>query len=394
VSTGDPFQVFPLKYQPLFERPNTDTPYDHLVVQVDGVTWSATDDFAAGPGNFYRINPVAGEVSFGSYNLATGKGNGSVPVKEASIVAVTYRYVADSVAGGAAGNVGPGTITALRTPVLGITAVTNLAAGFDGADEEPIDDTKRRAPEALKTRDRAITAEDYEHLVTDNFTDVVIVRCLEPRVQDQDNNPYWKKGDPWTFAGILRAPGDSNVIIVPPSGSGIARPVPTNQLLQRVKAYLDKRRDLTANLAVVGPAYLPIIVTVDVKVWQAAIDAGLVPSVADVLTATRNSIVQFLHPTSGGPKDASGNPVGWKVGQNVYIPDLFQAIAPSEQVGYIATLLVQADTPAYHDPSLPYNPLAERPFVLGAPGASVRVADYELVCSALPAQHQVTGNAV
>ena len=48
--------------------------------------------------------------------------------------------------------------------VTRITGVTNVAPAFGGANEEPIEDTKRRAPQALQTRDRAVTASDYESL--------------------------------------------------------------------------------------------------------------------------------------------------------------------------------------------------------------------------------------
>ena len=52
----------------------------------------------------------------------------------------------------------------------GISAVTNLGPVRDGADEEPIDDALRRAPEQLKIRDRAVTGDDYEFLAREATT--------------------------------------------------------------------------------------------------------------------------------------------------------------------------------------------------------------------------------
>jgi len=81
----------------------------------------------------------------------------------------------------------------------------------------------------------------------------------------------------------------------------------------------------------------------------------------------------------------------------VFTSDLFRAIMPSEDLGYISTLQVRPDIPAYHFPPLNptgtaanYNPATERPFPLSSLGASVRVADYELVCAAASSEHQIT----
>ena len=68
---------------------------------------------------------------------------------------------------------------------------------------------------------------------------------------------------------------------------------------------------------------------------------------------------------------------------------------PAEDLGYISSLQVRPDIPAYHFP--PINPGGtsgnfrdelERPFKLSPLGASVRLADYELVCAA--AEHIFT----
>ena len=67
-SQGTPFQVFQLQHYPLFKRPDTDTPYDHLVVQVNSDIWQQVDDLPAGAGNYYLLNPVTGEIRFGNYD--------------------------------------------------------------------------------------------------------------------------------------------------------------------------------------------------------------------------------------------------------------------------------------------------------------------------------------
>jgi hypothetical protein len=234
-----------------------------------------------------------------------------------------------------------------------------------------------------------VTVEDYERLVEAAAPNIRIRRCLTPRLQTADlpgpaagDPPTWRKGDPWTFAGILRAPGSVNMIIVPGHGPDIPRPEPTQEQLRQVRAYLEFRRDLTAQLAVYGPRYLPVVVKVEITLWPEARDAGVIA--AEVEADTLSKIRLFLHPTSGGPAAK-----GWQIGQPVLTSDLFSAIAPPDDVGYISLLQVRADPPLYHFP--PLNPLGtaanydadrERPMRLDQYGASVRVADYELVCAA------------
>jgi hypothetical protein len=390
-STGQPFQIFGLANRPLFRKPGTITPYDHLTVQV-GVgqppvwqTWTAMSDLPPGPGQVYRVDPVTAEVGFGDYDEQAKTGHGSIPPAGSQIRALSYKYVA----GGASGNVAPGRVTILGpTPTgglpTGITAVTNLGPGFDGSDEEPLDDTLRRAPDDLKVRDRAVTAADYEFLAAEATTDVVIVRALPPRLQEAvgpGNPALWQKGDPWAFAGIVRAPGTVNLVVVPDQGPAVPRPEPTPDLVREIQSYVDARRDLSARLTVLGPRYLPIAVKAEVTFYPQALDVGADQNA--VMADMRNRMKAFLHPTRGGT-----NGTGWQVGQAVAVSDLFRAITPAADTAFISGLLVKPDIPVYHLP--PLNPAgtpanwanSERPFPLSDFGASVRVADYELVCAA------------
>jgi predicted phage baseplate assembly protein len=385
-SDGTPSQVFLLQNRPLFKRPGTDSPYDHLVIQVDGVPWTLVDDFPAGAATVYRLDPVIGQIMFGDFDPQSNQqGHGSIPNQNAQITATTYRYVA----GGLAGNVGSGKINALLSTVNGIASVINIMSASGAADEEPIEDTLGRAPEQLRQRDRAITMEDYEALARESSDDVAIVKCLDPRIQDTTNvTTPTKLGAPWTFGALDRSPGNVNVVIVSDQGPNVPQPQPSNDTLYTVQGYLDQRRDLTARLLVTGPRYLPIIVSVNVVVWQSiATNPTVLTTIQD---DTLNNIMQFLHPTRGGLDGT-----GWQVGQSVFVTDLFKAIQPSPDIGYISTLTIWADIPAYHFPPLgpggPFNQPVERPYPIPTSpgGASVRLADYELVCAANPLAHIV-----
>jgi predicted phage baseplate assembly protein len=356
--------------------------------------WTLVDEFQAGPGQVYRIDPVAGEVRFGNFDPQAGTGSGSVPDDGSRVQATRYRFVDQ----GAAGNVAPGQVVVLTTGPdttvpAGISAVTNLGPGRDGADEEPIEETMRRAPEELRIRYRAVTVDDYEFLAREAANDLVVCRCLPPRLHNPPPGQVspFQKGQPWEFGGLVRAPGTVNLVIVPDRGLEIPRPEPTQDQIQLVTAYLDARRDLTARLEVVPPRYLPVLVSVTIQVWQEALSAGA--DTTTIETDTRTRIQTFLHPTRGGPDGT-----GWQVGQPVFTSDLFRALMPAEDVGFISTLQVKAGTPVYHfppqGPGGVFNNDVERPFGLGEFGASVRIADYELVCAADDSVQDVNVNPV
>jgi hypothetical protein len=382
LSDGTDFQVFALSNRPVFRAPGVEDPYFHVRVRVADEPWTRVDELPAGDARVYRLDPVTGEIGFGDFDPARRKGRGLVPPAGARVTA-TYRYVA----AGLRSNVGAGRVAALRTPVSGILGVANLAASFGASDEEPIEQTMRRAPEVLKNRDRAVTREDYEYLAREASTDVAIVRCLPPRRHERAHaDPaVWKKDDPWNFAGLYRGPGHVHVVIVPDVPPArvleVPRPEPSRDLLDEVQRYLDERRDLTARLQVVGPRYLPIVVTVKVMVFRSAIERlGLVRDEGEVVRDIGDRLRRLLHPVRGGPAGA-----GWLVGQNVFMPDVFRAAMPPESIGFISDLKLAAATrPPYHDP--PIGPGGEfkddrhRPFLLSRPGTWVQLADYELVC--------------
>ena len=342
-SNGQPFQEFTLANGPLHAPTGTSAA---LVVEVGQGTpptweeWKVVDDLPAGPHHVCRVNPVTGVIMFGNFDDKTRRKRGTAqfhPTVPKFAPAHTVMWPAEH-----REMLLPNSISALGTTLqgampAGISAVTNLGPAFDGSDEEPIDETLRRAPDVLKTRDRAVTAEDYENLARAATTDVVTVRCLTPRLNAD--------GSAWNYAGMTRAPGSVYVIVVPDKGPSEARPEPTPNLISEVKEYLDRRRDLTASLIVVGPRYLPVKVTAQLNVWKQAINAGI--DQTQVKSDTETRINAYLHPTRGGPDGT-----GWQAGQPVFASDLFRAIMPPENVAYIGSLALSADIPALSLPSV------------------------------------------
>jgi predicted phage baseplate assembly protein len=360
-STGQAFQIFELKHRPLYRQPPGSAggaPYGHLVIQAresaggNWQTWERKEDLPAEAGAFYRLDPVTGTIMFGDGV------HGRIPPDGGEVRAAAYRYVA----GGARGNVKAGAITVLYSAELKQTRVVevrNLVDARDGDDEESVEEAKRRAPEMLRIRNRAVTVEDYEYLAHEVSPRVAKVRALGP---DSAANG---------LGNLDRSPGEVNIIIIPDSPED-ERPMPSPELRLETARYLDERRLLTSHLTVTGPCYLPIDVAVSVKVWRNLDQPGGV-STQELQDRIVAAIKAFLHPLTGGRPEGQG----WQVGQHVLAADLLQVI--QEQVdpslGFIESLELKAG--------------ADRPVLLSQSTSSkvwVQLADYEIACSG---QHRV-----
>ncbi|WP_028066668.1 putative baseplate assembly protein [Solirubrobacter soli] len=274
--------------------------------------WQEVDDFlASGPDDpHYVLDRAAGEVRFGDGRF------GRIPVANAGLPAssiVARSYLAG---GGAAGNVGAGSITTLQTTAAGVASVINARAASGGSDEESVADAKRRAPSALKARGRAVTAEDFEALSLEAPAPVARAHALA----------LVHPG----FPGI-EVPGTVTVIIVP--GIPGAAPQPSEATLQLVCRYLNLHRLVTTEVFAVGPTYRQIRISGDIV---ARGDADL----ATVRTTLAERVKTWLHALTGG--DDAG---GWPFGGTIYASSLYRLALDTPGVDRVKDnqLLVELD---------------------------------------------------
>ena len=82
------------------------------------------------------------------------------------------------IGGGSRGNVGRGTIRTLKSSIPYVSAVENRAPAVAGVEAETIEQAKERGPIFLRTRSRAVTAEDFEQLTREAAPEVARVRCV------------------------------------------------------------------------------------------------------------------------------------------------------------------------------------------------------------------------
>jgi predicted phage baseplate assembly protein len=293
-SNGQPDQVFGLAHAPVLK--------DTLVLRLDEgqgfQDWAEVPDFfGSGRDDLHHVlNRSTGEIRFGAEENHIPVAN---PNRPNNIVAVQYR-----VGGGKRGNVPAGTIVSPLTslPGVDVARIGNLFAGTGGADEETMRQAKARAPQAIKSRERAVTAEDYELLAV-RAGNIARAKALPLHHADYPN---------------VSVPGVVSVIVVP-DVDGEA-PMPSEATLKTVCAYLNERRLLTAELYVLKPTYRKVEVDAELI---AADDADL----AEVKVTAETSLKTYFHPLRGGEDSTlEEHGSGWGFGDDVYYSKVYSRL--------------------------------------------------------------------
>jgi hypothetical protein len=307
-----------------------------LVDEGDGFgAWTEMDDFSTSGSDdrHYVLNRGTGEVLFGDGRHGRAPGVGANNVK-----AAPYRY-----GGGTRGNVGAGTITQLRSSHVYIDSVTNPEAAVGGGDEETVEDAVARGPtEQLKTRNRAVAAEDFETLTLESSTGLARARTL----------PLYDPAHPED-----ETPGVVSVIAMPKGGGTLSQ-----ALRDAIRAHLDERRLVTTRIYVVDPDY----VTVDVEATVAKTPEADPGGLADKVEAT---LLEFLHPEYGGDSEraaayvgalVSGTPTGergpgWPFGRSVYLSELYEVIERVRGVDHVESITAPAGPVPLEQNQLPVS---------------------------------------
>jgi len=318
-SDGSPGQVFHLERAPVLQRRPGETVQVWQADLGEWEDWQEVEDFGASGSDdrHFICDGVSGEIRFGPA-LRQPDGTvhryGAIPPRGAQIRFSAYRH-----GGGTVGNVRPGTVTELKAAIPYVDRVVNRQPASGGVDAEDLEDAKLRAPHVLRTRRRAVTAADFEHLTHHEFAaEAARVRCLQASLPGDDGRP---------------GPGQIYILVIPRLPEHLAVGyVPVGQLTlsddlrRRIKAYLDDHRLLTAQLTVRAPDYKRVAVTVEVKARAEAEHRRVEQAVAARLEA-------LLNPFVGGLEGK-----GWPFGRDLYISDLYACIQAVEGVEYIKEL--------------------------------------------------------
>jgi predicted phage baseplate assembly protein len=297
VSEGVPADRFPLQRRPVVPGD------ERRVLDVGGddgwEQWEEVSTFAASGADsrHFAIDPVAGEVVFGPAVRepdGTLRHYGAVPAKGSVLRLAEYRT-----GGGHRGNVARGTLTVLRSSIPYVATVENAEPARGGVDGETVEEAKVRGPLALRTGDRAVTAEDYERLSREAAPEVPRARCV----------PADGAGDP----GAVR-------LLVVPAATAIGgrirfeQLVPSEESVERIARHLDTRRVLGARVVVEPPVYRGVTIVARVRPRF-----GVQP--ARLQSAALEALYRHFSPLEGG-EDGTG----WPFGRPVVLGEVYSVL--------------------------------------------------------------------
>ncbi|WP_042415254.1 putative baseplate assembly protein [Streptacidiphilus anmyonensis] len=284
---GVPGQQFPLGRSPVLAG------YGPPVVETSSThgwrEWTEVEHFAdSGPDDrHFVLDPVSGLVLFGpAVREPDGslRRYGATPDKGAEVRIRGY-----ATGGGARGNVPVGALSRLMSSIPSIAAVENRRPAHGGVDGESLEEAKNRGPLLVRTRSRAVTAEDYEILAREAAPEIARVRCV-PAGRDTEE------------AGGVR------VLIVPAAAMQDGRIafenlVPPEPTLRRVAARLDQARVVGTRVALEPPLYRGVTVV-------ARLVARPRVNIERVREDALDALYRYLCPLPGGGPEGSGWPFG------------------------------------------------------------------------------------
>jgi len=274
------------------------------------VRWTEVSDFldSGEESRHYRLDRTSGTVAF-----ADGQ-EGAIPPTGDGNVEVVY-----GTGGGSEGNVDPGAVTDLRTSISRIESVTNPKPGDGGTDVESLDGAVSRAPERIKNRGRAVSADDFEQIARDASRQLAKVRC-EPEMDERGG----------------RTPGWVTLLVIPRERR--ARPTPSLELRQRVKDAVSERAPATLvghetkRIVVRGPDYAEVSV-------ETTVDTGGVESITNLKITIEETLDEFFHPLTGG-RDGDG----WAFGRAPRLSHLTTLIEATEGVDRVQDIAMTIET--------------------------------------------------
>ncbi|MEH1868457.1 MAG: putative baseplate assembly protein [Nostoc sp.] len=349
ISDGTPGQSFQLQTAPILERREN----EYILVTPSGglpQKWIEVRDFAdSGPHNFhYTIDSITGIIQFGPLirepsqlkqhtqmrsriqepsldktsvqvleNNQSEHQYGAIPPRGAEIKMVAYRT-----GGGREGNVQTGAIQFLKSAYPYIASVVNRVPAINGADAESLEQAVMKAPRILRTRDRAVTAEDFEVLTQQAGAGAIArVRCLAANSRRQ--------------AGIV------SLLVVPyantdaiAQGNGI-RPEEfalSNALQEQILSYLDERRLLGVQIELQEPNYVGVSVQTEVAL-EPAYDNPFARE--EIRRNLRVLLYKYLNPLTGGMDGK-----GWPFGRPVYTSDIVALLQQTPGVRHLGPVLL------------------------------------------------------
>lgn len=261
---------------------------NQIVVTIDSVPYQSVETFT-----FSRDSDevfVAGLNENGDMELLFGDGiNGVIPPTNEIIYVDYFTSLGDE------GNVAEGTIvnidSTLVLPPTFSMSVNNILGASGGGNADTLDDLKRNIPRTIRTKDRAVTDQD--------FIDIGELKSGVAR------------------AGVNFECGTDVEVYITPDGGGY----PSSVLIQETEEWYDERKIINLDVRVQGAGQLDFIVSADVNALSRYLNS-------DVQTRIEDRLVDF------------GQPENQKIRGRVALSDIYEIIENTEGVDFSEVTLL------------------------------------------------------
>jgi hypothetical protein len=268
--------------------------------------WRLTDDLLSAEldERVFTLDPESGQVRFGDGVTGGRRPEAGRPIR------ASYEY-----GGGPQGNVAIGAINkSLDSRLQGGYKVGNPLPTAGGDEGETTADGERRIPLHLRHRDRLVTLEDFAEVTRRTpGVDVGRVEVL----------PLFDPLNPTTTT-----PGVVTLLVIPQKDAVRPRwPEPDRLFLRKVCEHLEPRRLVTTEIYVRGPLYVPIALSVGIRVreghyWDR------------VRLAVKERLEEYLSALPPGGPDGSG----WPLNRRLLKKDLEAVVTRVTGVEYVESL--------------------------------------------------------
>jgi predicted phage baseplate assembly protein len=312
-SDGTPGQTFQLRYHPVLAL----APDERLEVREPGADlwepWQPRESFVESSQDdpHFRLDLVTGEVQLGpSIREADGRWTqyGDIPPKGSQLQFSRYRR-----GGGRRGNVAVNTLTILRSPIPGVASVTNPEPARGGVDPETLESARHRAAMEIRSRYRAVTAEDFEYLASVASPRVARVACVPP--------------DEGHVVSVHLVPH----VAAPDRRLTLDELTPNETLLRDVAGYLDQHRLIGTTVRLMPADFRGVSVVANLQ-------ASLLADPQRVEKDVEHALYTYLNPIVGGSSSGPGS--GWPFGRTLNLGELYGIVLSIDGVRQVKVLRV------------------------------------------------------
>lgn len=223
--------------------------------------------------------------------------------------------------------------------------------GIELATGESIESGIGRGLESISERYRAITSDDYEFLANERM------KTLDEDLEGRTicvNNIDLEFSTP-----DEEKPGNVSVIIIPGCREDSVYckdGLPTNELKNEIKKYLDSRRLITTRVHVVEPDYQPVTLELEIALEENTDENS-------VMTMAIDRIHTYFDPVKGGQEGK-----GWPLGRDLYLPEIYHLLEGVQGIDHVVDITIRVN-----DVEVEYVTIEEYQLILIADPVVIKV---------------------